>query len=86
MMNAWKPSFKNHFKGSFEARVRWGVQRTAEASSPGSEAGFGSTAVRPAKAALRGAGGAGAAGGRAAGGAACLQMCVMWSEQLEIAA
>ncbi len=71
--------------GSFEARVRWGVQRTAEASSPGSEAGFGSTAVRP-KAALRGAGGAAAAGGRAARGAASLQMCVMWKEQLEIAA
>jgi hypothetical protein len=53
-----KPHAKPASVGGYSARLR--------RSSPASEAGFGSTAVRP-KAALRGAGGA---GGRAAKGAA----------------
>ena len=56
-------------ESSSQARVRWGVYRAAEASSPANEAGFGSTAVRP-KDALGGAGGAGAAAGRVVSGAA----------------
>jgi hypothetical protein len=71
-------------KDHFEARVRWGVYRAAEASSPANEAGFGSTAVRP-KDALSGAGGAGAAGGRAARGAAAEGRSTAASEQTRMA-
>ncbi len=69
LYNDFKRSFKMILKDHFEARVRWGVYRAAEASSPANEAGFGNAAVRP-KDALSGAGGAGAAGGRSARGAA----------------
>ena len=82
-------AFQIILKDHFEARVRWGVYRAAEASSPANEPGFGNTAVRP-KGALSGAGGAGAAGGRVVSfgrsAAASQQTRVMWSEQLDIIA